>query len=73
MGLKERFPFYWICDCCAAERGGRWPEGHVATLKAGTCEYCDGKKQTEKFIAPWVDYDWLQDEEATALAQAERD
>jgi hypothetical protein len=57
--IRNDFPHYWICSTCAAERGGRWPEGHVATCAEKTCKYCNGEKQgAEKYIAPYVDFDW---------------
>lgn len=55
---KEKFPHYWICDACAQERGGIWPEGHRGTFAEIKCKYCNGKKQKDTFIAPYVDYDW---------------
>lgn len=58
MNLKNKFPHYWICDACAKERGGEWPDKHGATLAKKICEYCSGKNQVDDFIAPWVDYDW---------------
>lgn len=58
--MNPQFPHYWICTACAKERGGVWPERHVATLAAKMCLYCNGGKQlpTERFIAPYVDYNW---------------
>lgn len=55
---SKQFPHYWICNACATERGATWPSDHAATMAAKTCKYCDGKKQTEKYIAPYVDYNW---------------
>lgn len=55
---KDLFPHYWICDNCAKERGGEWPDEHVATVAKKMCKYCDGKNQTNDFISPYVDYDW---------------
>jgi hypothetical protein len=53
------FPFYEICSQCAEKLGGKWPEGHIATMVLKTCEYCGGKNQKEgEFISPYVDYDW---------------
>lgn len=69
--LSQRFPHYWICDSCAAERGGVMPEGNV-TMAQKTCEYCDGKKQAGQFVTPWVDFDWP-DAEATRTARIVRD
>lgn len=37
---EKEFPFEYICQPCAIEKGGRWPEGHVATFHPATCPYC---------------------------------
>lgn len=50
-----RLPHYWICPECAADRGGTWPEGHVATCSFDTCPYCKSNLGT---VAPIADYDW---------------
>jgi predicted amidophosphoribosyltransferase len=64
---------YWICDTCAKERGGKWPEGHVATLAVKKCGYCDGKNHgVKEAIAPWVDYNWT-NKELTHIAKVRRD
>jgi hypothetical protein len=53
------FPHYWICHACATERGGVWPEGHVATMAVKKCEYCEDRLRTpNEAIAPYVDYNW---------------
>lgn len=55
----NEFPHYWICGKCAEARGGKWPEGHVATVVVKRCEYCNDKNRSpNEAIAPWVDYDW---------------
>lgn len=73
MNRKEIFPHYWICCNCAKERGGTWPPGHIATLAYIKCEYCDGKNHTaNEAIAPWVDFDWA-DDESTFIAKINRD
>lgn len=65
---------YWICDACAKERGGVWPEGHVATLADVPCRYCDDKhRKPGERIAPWVDFDWPEDEAANRQARIVRD
>ena len=33
-----------ICRDCAKEKGGVWPEGHVATQWYGNCDYCHKRK-----------------------------
>ena len=30
----------WICAPCGQAHGRGWPEGHVATFHAGTCDIC---------------------------------
>ena len=30
----------WICHDCGRKHGRGWPEGHVATFHAGTCDIC---------------------------------
>jgi hypothetical protein len=30
----------WICHECGRKHGRGWPEGHVATFHAGTCDIC---------------------------------
>ena len=30
----------WICAPCGQTHGRGWPEGHVATFHAGTCDIC---------------------------------
>lgn len=72
--MKEKFPHYWICDACARERGGIWPEGHVATLALTECQYCNGDKHlSNEAIAPWVDYNWPDDRRADQKARLNRD
>lgn len=63
---------YWICHACATEKGGIWPDHHVATMAEKVCPYCEGNKQTDRFIAPWVDYNWP-DKKLTSLAKNLRD
>lgn len=53
----RRFSHYWICDACAKERGGVWPDGHVATVADIPCKYCDDKNRVGP-SAPYIDYDW---------------
>lgn len=67
-----KFPHYWICGACVNEHGGTLPDGQSVTMAAKRCEYCEGKKQVEKFIAPWVDYDWP-DADDTMKARMGRD
>lgn len=69
---STKFPHYWICSACATERGGVWPEPLVATLTQTTCKYCNGEKQLENFIAPWVDWDWG-DQKLSRIARLSRD
>lgn len=71
--LNSKFPHYWICDACAKERGGVWPENQCATIASKICEYCNGKSQIEPCIAPWVDYDWPKNIERDLFAKVSRD
>jgi len=34
----------WTCDDCAKKYGDKWPEGHLATYRVGTCDVCGKKK-----------------------------
>lgn len=72
--MTLEFTHYWICSSCAQERGGIWPEGHVATFSKMPCKYCNGQNQNrgEHFISPWVDYDWP-NKETTKIAKFSRD
>lgn len=70
--LKNIFPYYWICFECATQMGGKWPSNHIATTTEKVCEYCQGENQKEEFIAPWVDYNWL-DLKITEIAKKLRD
>ena len=63
---------YWICSECAKLLGGTWPEGHVATITEGICETCNGERQIDKIVAPYVDYDW-KDPAFTGHCMANRD
>lgn len=72
MSAKEKFPYYWICRTCAKERGGV-PSAGVCTMIQDICKYCEGEKQTEVALAPWIDYDWPNDREATRRARNARD
>ncbi len=57
--MKNKFPHYWICFTCAKEKGGIWPEGHVATVAPIKCEYCNDKNRLkDEASAPYVDFDW---------------
>lgn len=48
---------YWICDACAAERGGvPFQSGNTIAVK--TCGYCNGKKQVSEWATPVVDFRW---------------
>jgi len=40
--LRARRAVYpdWICHECGRKHGRGWPEGHVATFHAGTCDIC---------------------------------
>lgn len=69
----KRFPHYWMCDACAKDMGGVHPPDGVGTVIHGTCEYCKGKKQVGKLLAPWVDFDWPKDQNATKRARLARD
>ena len=51
---KLELPHYWICFICATDRGGVWPEGHVATCAIDKCQYCD----EDGSLAPIVDFNW---------------
>jgi hypothetical protein len=51
----DKFPHYWLCSECADAKGGKWPEGHVATVTHGECPYC---KTPDVTIIPYVDFDW---------------
>jgi hypothetical protein len=74
MSLSERFPHYWICATCAVERGGVWPERHVATMLLTECEYCGGANQEEdEGAAPWTDYNWPKDAKSDKTAKLNRD
>ncbi len=52
---RPKFPHYWLCSPCATKKGGKWPEGHYATVTHGTCPYC---KTQDVTIIPYVDFDW---------------
>ena len=40
-GPADRPPYPdWICHECGRKHGRGWPEGHVATFHAGTCDIC---------------------------------
>ena len=54
MGDVTLFLFEYICTSCARAKGGQWPEGHVATMHAGICEYCG----CEKSLTNIGDWDW---------------
>jgi hypothetical protein len=41
-----------ICTDCAEELGGVWPEGHLATMWNGVCDYCN-KETTCCSIGDW--------------------
>lgn len=57
--MIKRFPHYWICKACAEERGGKWPEGHCATVADIPCRYCDDKnRKPGQASAPYVDWNW---------------
>ena len=43
------------CVDCALKAGGRWPEGHVATVHRGDCSVC--KKEATTLI-PTRDFVW---------------
>ena len=46
-----------ICGVCAEERGGVWPEGHIATWSDLPCGYCG-----DKWSASIYDFDWAGDD-----------
>ena len=64
------FEHYWLCWACADIRGGVFPEGHVCTVKQGTCPYC---KTEETTLIPWVDFDFPKDKKKDAVAKGNRD
>jgi hypothetical protein len=43
-----------ICHDCAKEKGGFWPEEHLATQWYGTCDYCHRRKE----CCSIGDWDW---------------
>ena len=47
-----------ICIKCALERGGSWPEGHVATWSNTPCVCCG-----EEYTASINDFDWDEDDD----------
>jgi hypothetical protein len=72
--LKDRFPHYWICGTCAAEKGGVLPKNYSGTVAAISCDYCkDANRQPMEPSIPWVDFDWPNDPEATERARWNRD
>ncbi len=42
----------YLCNQCACQVGGEWPEGHVATFHPNTCEIC-GTKQSVCHSRAW--------------------
>jgi len=50
----EREEAGYICNDCADKRGGKWPEGHVATFHDGTCGFCGQRAG----LCAVDDYDW---------------
>lgn len=48
-----------ICAQCAKKHGGRWPEGHVATMWYGSCDVCG----EENSLCSPSDYLWGRDVE----------
>jgi hypothetical protein len=44
----------YICEECASELGGTWPEWHVATFHTGVCDGC--KKETS--LSNVGDWNW---------------
>ena len=54
---------YWLCADCAKEKGGTWPDGHVATVMVGECPYC----KVTTTIIPWVDFNWKNQKEERGL------
>ena len=48
-------PHSVICSECAEERGGKWPEGHAATMHTAECKYCGD----EAALANIGDWNWL--------------
>lgn len=51
------FPYYWICEECAKDRGGEAPDEPLRSKK-DICQYCNGLLQTEENVFPWIDYLW---------------
>lgn len=52
--LKMDFKHYYICQLCAAARGGKMPKGHCCTAHAGKCPYC----KVETTCIPHIDFIW---------------
>jgi hypothetical protein len=44
----------YLCNECAEELGGVWPEGHIATFHTGTCDCC----HTEQSLSNTGDWNW---------------
>lgn len=44
----------YICSDCAEHKGGKWPDGHVATCHQAMCGYCN----QEKSLAHVTDWRW---------------
>jgi len=42
----------FICGTCAVALGGKWPDGHVATLHSGVCPVC-GEERTLANVGDW--------------------
>lgn len=42
----------YICRECAEEHGGEWPDGHMATMHSGHCDFC-GFVRTLANVGDW--------------------
>ena len=52
--IKMDFKHYYICQICAAIRGGYIPADACNTVHSGICPYCE----TMAICIPYVDYVW---------------
>jgi len=59
----------YICHECAIERGGKWPDGHVATCHTDKCYYC----VKERGLCSVDDWDWPEGSKRPAVLGGGRD
>lgn len=67
--LTEIKKHYAVCFECASKAGGKIPPKHICTVWQDKCPIC-GEDAT---MIPWVDFDWKDDDKATAVAKMCRD